>query len=266
MLSKTRLDPLEIVLNVLQNDFGSLLTEVFYEPLLWVLVALAEVARLTRRNDVVRSVSAILRDWHPVFFMQNWIEVKQRRRIAAVSANTVEVVKCSIPVVWRKRCWKLSLAGSIAINLSTILGKIIMPPSGSNGLLMIGIGNAPILDHSLDFFGMTLGISLVVSAFALTIILRPLFSSLSSWLWISALSSFDILIVTKLARVANAICAAFIFAEKLWGCGVQITALVAAFLRYTVVAHGWFLPVSHSPAVVTSAGSFVSPIIARKAV
>lgn len=104
----------EICLNARQYGFGLAWAEMLNKPLMGINSALTSITSLTRWNDVFWRVAAAFYGRDKVILLKNARVIPQFRWIAAVSTDTAEVFKCTVPVVNSESSWKLTRNRSAA--------------------------------------------------------------------------------------------------------------------------------------------------------
>lgn len=102
----------EIILNALQDGIASALAKMFQYPLNWIHVALAAIAILARGQNVIDSVTSSFFLGNKVVLMQRRVSIKQRGRIATISANATPPFQGILPVYHCEITWQNLFFGS----------------------------------------------------------------------------------------------------------------------------------------------------------
>lgn len=102
MILALRFNPLEIILNTFQNFICFTFAKLIGEPLECFLIIFGNITKLTSRKNVIHCITTPMYNWHKMILMQSRINVKKRRRMPTIGANSVPPSQCRVPVGFRK--------------------------------------------------------------------------------------------------------------------------------------------------------------------
>lgn len=98
MLTSSTFDPIKVVLDLFQDYFGLAFTKALSEPFGWVAVALAGIAGLARRDNVIGRITATGGNRDKMFLRQNGGFIPKKWRIPAVGADAMPILKTISPM------------------------------------------------------------------------------------------------------------------------------------------------------------------------
>ena len=202
VLIRSFLDPIEIVLDVLQNYLRFAWPKTFVEPYNRVKIPFLRIARFTGRQHVISGVGAFRRDRDEMFLNQDLCFVEQTGRIPAICATMMPIRQTTFPLVASKSGRQISFSGGTKLRFSASLFGMSLIIASVNFTNFIGIGFSPTPNSCFGFSGV--GVS-------------PLLSRTANLFWMRVSPSLVLSMRTFKTMFFHAIWLPFVLAKQMIG-------------------------------------------------